>query len=204
MINKTILVGLVAISFVAGSIMTGTMAEGAKAADPIVTALNSIAAAISGIQPNVNVNPTPVTINAPQGIQGITGVTGATGPQGITGEPGGDSEKLKVDCNLIKAKLNLNLQFDVSNGCNLSGADLRGADLSGADLSGADLSGANLFGGSLSGANLSGANLDHADLTDADLNGADFSGADLSSMNFEGCTGTPIGTPSAGTLPTCS
>ena len=163
------------------------MAEGAKAADPIVTALNSIAAAISGIQPNV-------TVNAPQGIQGITGVTGATGPQGITGEPGGDSEKLKVDCNLIKAKLNLNLQFDVSNGCDLSGADLSGADLSGADLSGADL-----FGGSLSGADLSGANLDHADLNDAD-----FSGADLSSMKFEGCTGTPIGTPSAGTLPVCT
>jgi len=79
MINKTILLGLVAISFVAGTIMTGTMTYGAKGGDPIVDALNSITNAIKGINPTVNVNPTPITINAPQG---------PPGGQGIQGNPG--------------------------------------------------------------------------------------------------------------------
>jgi len=82
------MIGLVAIAFVAGSIMTGTMASAQKGGvgdNLIVDALNSIATAITGIDPNVtvdptpvtvNVDPTPITINAPQGEKGDKGDPG--------------------------------------------------------------------------------------------------------------------------------
>jgi len=63
----------------------------------IVSALQAIANAISGINPTVNVNPTPVTvnvnptpitINAPQGEKGIQGVKGDKGDKGDTGSQG--------------------------------------------------------------------------------------------------------------------
>jgi len=91
MTSKTIIIGLVAIAFVAGSIMTGTIAE-AKKEDKgdnlIVDALNNIATAISGINPNVTVDPTPITINAPQGEKGDKGETGADGAKGDQGDLG--------------------------------------------------------------------------------------------------------------------
>jgi len=93
--TKTITIGLVAIAFVAGSILTGTMAYAGDDDDDggnaIVDALNQIAIAIQGIDPtvnvdptpvNVNVDPTPVTINAPQGDKGDQGDTGPAGPAG--------------------------------------------------------------------------------------------------------------------------
>ena len=102
--TKTITIGLVAIAFVAGSILTGTMAYAGGGDDnggnAIVDALNQIAIAIQGIDPtvnvdptpvNVNVDPTPITVNAPQGPQGeqgpqgipdLPGAEGAMGPQG--------------------------------------------------------------------------------------------------------------------------
>ena len=88
MTSKTIMIGLVAIAFVAGSIMTGTMASAQKGGvgdNLIVDALNSIATAISGIEPTVNVDPTPITVNAPQGEQGIQGEQGTQGEQGPAG-----------------------------------------------------------------------------------------------------------------------
>ena len=65
MINKTIIVGLVAIAFVVGSIMTGTMvdAAGDGKGNSIVDALNNIATAIKGINPTVNVSPTPINVS---------------------------------------------------------------------------------------------------------------------------------------------
>jgi len=64
-INKTIIVGLVAIAFVVGSIMTGTMvdAAGDGKGNSIVDALNNIATAIKGINPTVNVSPTPINVS---------------------------------------------------------------------------------------------------------------------------------------------
>ena len=110
MTNKAIIAGLVAIAFVAGSIMTSSAIfaekDDGKKGDPIVNALNNIATTISGIHPTVNVNPTPVavsvdptpvtvnvdptpiTINAPQGEKGIQGVKGDKGDKGDTGSQG--------------------------------------------------------------------------------------------------------------------
>ena len=79
-------------AFVVGSIMTGTMASAQKggAGDNLIAdALNSITAAIMGIpDPTVNVNPTPITINAPQGDKGDKGDQGIQGEQGIPGPKG--------------------------------------------------------------------------------------------------------------------
>jgi len=92
------MIGLVALAFVAGSILTGTMASAEKGGvgdNLIVDALNNIATAITGIEPNVtvdstpvtvNVDPTPITINAPQGEKGDKGDTGAKGDKGDTGD----------------------------------------------------------------------------------------------------------------------
>jgi hypothetical protein len=100
MTSKTIMIGFVALAFVAGSIMTGTMASAEKGGvgdNLIVDALNNIATAISGIEPDVtvdptpvtvNVDPTPITINAPQGEKGEKGDKGDTGAKGDTGDKG--------------------------------------------------------------------------------------------------------------------
>jgi len=111
MTNKTIMMGLVALAFVAGSITTGSMAyaaAGGTGDNLIVDALNRIATAISGINPNVtveptavnvNVDPTPITINAPagpQGIQGEKGDKGDIGPQGPAGDDGVSGTMIQV------------------------------------------------------------------------------------------------------------
>jgi len=81
----------IAAAFVAGSIATGTIAYAGEDDDDggnaIVDALNQIAIAIQGIDPTVNVDPTPITVNAPQGPKGDKG---DQGPQGIPGLPGAE------------------------------------------------------------------------------------------------------------------
>ena len=98
-------------------------------------------------------------------------------------------------CDLQSAHLpNANLP-----GALFNAADLFSANLSGADLSGADLDNANLIGANLSGADLSGAKLG------AKLEAANLSGAIITGATFDGCIGTPTGTPANGeALPTCS
>ena len=63
--TKTILILAIAAAFVAGASMTSLMSSNADAAkpDPIIAALDSIANAIRGINPTVNVNPTPVNVD---------------------------------------------------------------------------------------------------------------------------------------------
>ena len=66
---KGIWIIIILLAIVAGSITTMTMASAQKGGvgdNLIVEALNNIATAISGINPNVNVDPTPVNIG---GIQ---------------------------------------------------------------------------------------------------------------------------------------
>ena len=72
----------------------------------------------------------------------------------------------------------------------LNNAILTNANLNFANLPGTDFSGADLFG-----ANFSNTNLEQADFTAALI---------YNNTDFTGCTGTPIGTPAQGTLPTCS
>ena len=123
-------------------------------------------------------------------------------PDGIT----------EAQFNTLKCNAPVRAQVDLS-GCNLLGADFSGASFIGADLSGANLDSADLSVAILSLADLSGANLFSADLSGSILFNADLSGANLQDTNFQGailigitstgCTGTPFGTPAAGSLPVC-
>ena len=68
-----------------------------------------------------------------------------------------------------------------------------------------DLQSAHLPNANLSGALFNSANLYSANLSRADLNNAEFSNAIITGATFDGCTGTPTGTPANGAaLPTCS
>ncbi|HET6457314.1 MAG TPA: pentapeptide repeat-containing protein [Nitrosopumilaceae archaeon] len=112
-------------------------------------------------------------------------------------------------CKLFGAVLNgvdlLGADFSSADlgSANLSGANLNDANLSSADLSSAELNNAFLIGANLSSANLNSANLSGANLRFSNINGTNFDGANLSGADFTGCTGTPVGTPASGTLPTC-
>lgn len=86
--NKTTWTALVIVAFVAGTMVTGTVAfaaEDDKKGNPIVNALNNIANAINGIDPNVQVNP---TVNVPPAQVQVVGVEGPPGPAGPQGEQG--------------------------------------------------------------------------------------------------------------------
>lgn len=103
--NKTTWTALVAVAFVAGSLVTGSVAfaDDDKKGNPIVNALNNIANAINGIEPSVEVNP---TVNVPPaevqvvGVEGPSGPPGPQGPQGevgAKGEPGEIKTPIRVD-----------------------------------------------------------------------------------------------------------
>ena len=95
MTSKTILIGLVAIAFVAGSIMTGTMAEAAKG-QPNGQPFQALWDAIESIEltPGPQGNPGLAGTNGTDGIDGISGtdgingIDGIQGPQGLQGETG--------------------------------------------------------------------------------------------------------------------
>jgi len=64
MTNKTILVLAIAATFVAGTLVSGAGAFGDKDdGNPIVSAINALTEAVQGINPTVNVDPTPVILN---------------------------------------------------------------------------------------------------------------------------------------------
>ena len=111
--------------------------------------------------------------------------------------------------NLDRANLiSANLQSANLQSANLYSADLRGTNLINTNLQGAYLLGANLDGDYLNGANLESADLRSSELFGAhldyaNLNGANFDSADLTGITYTGCSGTPVGTPSAGSLPVC-
>jgi len=95
--TKTIMILAITAAFVAGSIATGTLAFAGGDDDDnlIIDALNNIAAAISGIEPNVTVD-TPITVEVPAdsiqvdvvGLQGPDGEQGPDGDKGETGDKG--------------------------------------------------------------------------------------------------------------------
>jgi len=79
MTSKIIIAGLVALAFVAGSIMTGTMADAAKEkkVDPVAAAIDKLTAVMQG-----------TATQGPQGEQGPAGSNGENGADGAKGEQG--------------------------------------------------------------------------------------------------------------------
>ena len=92
MTSKIIIAGLVAVAFVAGSIMTEAAVFADKDNDNpkkvkdagIIAALTAIADAITGIEPDVTVEPT-VNVDVPPAEVQIIGIEGPQGPPGILG-----------------------------------------------------------------------------------------------------------------------
>ena len=102
---------------------------------------------------------------------------------------------------------------------NLTGAYLQDCDIKGAKaqyaifkntnmtnayLGYSDLQYSNFQGSDLTNAKIPFANVQFAKFDNTNLQGVDFTGSNLTGTTFSGCTGTPSGTPAAGTLPTCS
>jgi uncharacterized protein YjbI with pentapeptide repeats len=203
MISKTILVGLVAIAFVAGSIMTGTMVD---AKLPAIT-LNDVYAVVTDIQTKVGTLLTNVatlqttsndikakTDNLPSDPASNSHIDTA-----IASIPSGGTNCITIDVNrdghVDKYEISPGPHTEVNYAdCYLHGVDLHGeylffanfnhADLSNSNLSGANLKSADLRDANLSGANLSGVNLETTNLTGADLGGAILSGANLNHAGF--------------------
>jgi len=110
--------------------------------------------------------------------------------------------ELENRISLLEAKVSGEIAAD----CTVHGpeVDLHGCDLSNADLSLSNLRGTDLIGTDLIGTDLIGTDLIGTDLIGTDLIGTDLNSADLIAADFTNCVGTPIGTPAAGSLPTCS
>ena len=98
----------IVVAFVVGSIVTGTTALAAPPEEKalvlaIQVGLQAIVDAINGVNPTVNVDPTPITVNAPQGEKGDKGDKGATGDTGAKGDTGADGVIPKVYTNSGRA-----------------------------------------------------------------------------------------------------
>lgn len=91
----------------------------------------------------------------------------------------------------------------VLNGVDLRLRSLVSCNLSNADFGDAQLQYSNLIGANLTNANLGGADLSYADLSNAILKNTNFGNAIMQGTVTTGCHGTPHGTPTVGTLPSC-
>lgn len=125
MTSKIVLGALIAVAFLAGTITTGTMANAAQGGEGnnlIVDALNDISAAIMGIPDptvTVNVEPTPITVNAPQGPQGEQGIQGEQGPIGPIGPTGGVLEFYHNDQTSTVTASNVNFGLRATAECDV-------------------------------------------------------------------------------------
>ena len=106
MTSKTILVLAIATAFVAGTMTSGSDAfakDDDKKGNPIVRAINALTEAVQGIDPTVNIDPTPVNVNVdptpitnninvdPTSIENIVNVE----PTPITINTSGNNDLLK-------------------------------------------------------------------------------------------------------------
>ena len=106
----------------------------------------------------------------------------------------GDFALRKVDCNIIREKLDLPTQFDTVNGCDLVEAELGDIEIPNANLSLADLTDAYFDEADLSNVDFTGANLSGVDFYGSDLTGAILTDAfaDPPCYNSDICISLPI------------
>jgi len=218
MTQKTIMIGLVAIAFVAGTIMTSSMAYAANG-QPFeflqeqVAAIELIIQDLQDTLDNLHVSWTEIT-DIPAGFADdidndllseiSTSCTVDQIPKwdgtlwnctdSASDSLAGDFALRKIDCNIIGELLGLPIQFDTMNGCNLVDVELDEIEIPGANLSLADLTDA-VF--------------DEADLSNVDFSGANLSGVDFHGTNLSGAILTDafadppcFNNPICATLPT--
>ncbi len=216
--QKYIILGLVAIAFVAGTIMTSSMAYAANG-QPFeflqeqVAAIELIIQDLQDQLDNIHVDWTSVT-DIPAGFADdidndllseistsctVDQIVKWNGNQwnctdSASDSLAGDFALRKVDCNIIGELLELSIQFDTRNGCNLVDVGLDDIEIPGANLSLADLTEA-VF---------DEADLSDVDFSNANLSGVDFYGSNLSGAIFTGAFADPpcYNNPICDTLPT--
>ena len=209
MANKPIMIGLVAIAFVAGSIMTSTIAYASdhpngtpflqEEIDAIIEIVEDLQDQLnnihvtwdkvtdkpSGFADNID-NDTLLEISTSCMIDQIAKWDGTQWfcTDSASNADGGEVALRKLDCILIGSVYDKPIQFNFENGCNLTNTNFDTIDISGTNLSGADLTDSSFDEGNLSGVDFSGANLSNVDFYSSDLSGVDFSDADISGANF--------------------
>ena len=198
---KKSIIAIIAISFLAGTIISSAPVQKAAAANPTLIDVFNI---VTDIQGKVNGLVTSVggISSATTAIKAKTDnlpADPASNTQVNTRATQTSVDNLQTVLNTVKCNSALRSHVDLSGcdlgGANLSGANLYAANLSFASLAVANLSGANLSFANLSGANLFGANLSGADLSLANLSGANLSGAitiGITPSTLSGCLNNPV------------
>ena len=169
MTQKTIVAALIAVSFVAGSIMTGGLAFAAQG-EPKGTPFKAIWIAIEDLQDQIN-----QIENLRTGLSCENNLLLKNEIPEFTPDLG--------ECDLS----GVNLSSEVWNNVDFAGAILTNADMSGSDFINADFTNADL-----TGANLQNSSVEEAIFTQAILESADFDGAIDQPTGSIDCIGTPL------------
>jgi len=210
MTQKYIILGFIAIAFVAGSIMTSTIAyandhqNGTPFLQVEIEAIEQLVLELQDRLDSIEVTWDRVTDKPDELVIVSTICTTDQIPKwdgtqwnctdSASDSLAGDYALRKVDCNIIGELLDLSIQFDTRNGCNLVGVGFDDIELPGANLSLADLTDAVFDEADLSDVDFSGANLSGVDFYGTDLSGAIFTGAFANPPCYNG--------PICATLPT--
>ena len=191
--QKYIILGLVAIAFVAGSIMTSTIAYASdhqngtpfleselEAIDQRVKDLQDELQSIVVTWDRVTEKPDElVIVSTICTIDQIPKWDGTSWrcTDSASDSLAGDYALRKVDCNIIREKLELSPQFDTVNGCDLVEAEFEDIEIPNANLSLADLTYAVFDEAYLPNVDFTGANLSGVDFYETDISGAILTGA---------------------------
>jgi len=221
--KKYIILGLVAIAFVAGSSGIGysfAVPNGTPFLQEEIDAIIEIIQELQDQLDNIHVDWVSVT-DKPAGFADdidndtlsfmdctIDQIVKWNGNQWVCTDSASDSlagdfALRKVDCNIIGDLLDLSIQFDTMNGCNLVEVEFDDIEIPSANLSLADLTDATFDEADLTNADFSGANLSGVDFYGTDISDVNFSGAIVNDADFSrainqptgpiDCIGTPIG-----------
>jgi hypothetical protein len=219
--QKYIILGLVAIAFVAGSSGIGYSFAEPNGTPFLQEEIDAIIEIIEDLQDqldNIHVAWVNVT-DKPAGFAddidndtlalldcSVDQIVKHNGEQWKCSESASKSDKAeialkKLDCNLIR-NLYIEIddepyQFDITDGCDLAGIEFEHTNFSGAYLVGADFTDSTMAAVDFTNTNLSGTDFTGAELYDnyfinTNLSGADFTGAELDDGNdFTGAFADP-------------
>ncbi len=211
MANKTIMMGFVAIAFVAGSMMTSSIVYAEPNGTPFLQEeIDAIILIIQDLQDqldNLHVTWENVTEKPPGFADDIDNDTLAlldcttnqivkhNGEQWICSDTASKSDKAeialrKVDCNLIRSIYiepdEEPYQFDVVNGCDLTEiSKFDRIDFSGAHLAEADFEDSTFYRVHFIGADFTGAVFTNVGFEEVDFIGADLSGVVFTNVEFD-------------------
>jgi len=216
MTQKYIILGLIAIAFVAGSILTSTIAyandhqNGTPFLQEEIEAIEQLVLELQDRFDNIEVTWDRVTDKPDELVIVSTICTTDQIPKwdgtqwncsdSVSQADEAEIALKKLDCNLIRNLYIENddgrYQFDITNGCDLTEIEFEHVNFSGAYLVGADFTGAEFDDVDFTNSNLSGADftdsaIDDVDFTNSNLSGADFTDSTIVDVDFTGAFADP-------------